>query len=513
MIKKQYEIAMWPFTHISMLLYLLLEANANSNLIKFIYEYLLDNPLFIICNFEKTPMQEALEEVLKIEHPKILTNAEEPVTTVNNKHVDVAVNYIIIAYNVREASHLCNKLSKSGKWNSKMKHLLLFTSSQLGSGTVTAAFKMMWKYRVFNTVLMPLTSKDSFDGFTWYPYLKQSKCGNVVIPTKLNSSSNPFANKIPNKFDGCVVKAIWNKLPFTKNNPLSKTNPGALVELLNTICYTMGLKMAFANSSQDLVYTEYLSKVKMTKVTKIMVDENVDVICSLFGPSVFELLDEKLSLSSYVMSFESFWLLPFAKPRPMWQVLLETLHYKHVVCLVFAYLFSVTVWRVCSFDITESAPRSFWNITKRTLLHRSVTNTSSPTKKIALFLMLWVTINSYNIYNTRLISLVTTPAFPATPKTLRDLIDTKHNFVYQDYMNLVLRSRSVQLAEDMLKRRVEGVIPASPLLVKDLLSNLSSVVQIDTFVLSWLKNPECLEILQETVRFLKQVHSKNIFLH
>lgn len=481
---------------------LTLVANETDTLTELIRKYLLDYPLFVVCNHQSHKTEESLSKVLQINHHKMLTNAENlPAIRADNKSLHTAINYIIVAYDTQELTHLLSNLSKTRRWNNKVKHLLLLTSKYWNNSTAAVSFQQLWKYRVFNVVLLLYTSKNS-STFTWYPYSKQSSCGSKVILKQfdltMDSLFNPFENKLPKKLHGCPAKVLWKKHYNVVKDPFSKTDPGVLIELLRAVAKATGLTLEFDRQSNYIVSDEYNNRTNAINLTKKVISEKFDIVAAIYGPSIFGYVDERISMSSRVMKFASYWVIPFPSPLSLWSVLVKTFNIPEYIILLLTLIFSVCMWHLGELQGPRSVSKSFWAITKLTF-QRAVKPTTA-TRSAVLILMIWLTFNVVNIYNSRLVSLITHPAFLSKPRTLSELSDRNYDFAYREYLNLFLHARDPQLAQRLERKRIDGIVPRVQNELQSLLNNLTYVTEIDSFPLSWLENPWDLEILQEVVR-------------
>lgn len=473
------------------------KTQATDDLTIFISKYLLEYPLFIVWNFESAKTEEVLSKVLRINNHKILTNADKMTAKIDNKFVDKYINYVILVYDIEELTNLLNKLSENRRWNTKMKHLIVLTKFETNDSTIKISFKQLWRYRVFNVVAV-LYDINNLSYFTWYPYSKESNCGSKVIPKQFDMFLiNPFANKIPKKIHGCPAKVLWKKLHNLVKDPFSINDPGALVELLRAIAKVVGITLVFDKQSNSIVTEEYVNRTKAVTLTKKVLEENVDIVGTLYGPSIFDMVDERLTLSSHLMYFASYWVIPFSSPLPLWSMLSKTFNAAEYVILLSTCLFSFFVWHVGRFQGAESIFDSFFSVTRMIFQRVVVSNTK--TRNVVVILMIWMTFNVVNILNSRLVSLVTQPEFLRKPKTLEELADRGYSFVYREYLNQFLHARVPELAKKLDKKRIHGVVPESPEALGRLLNNFTYVTEFDTFAMSWLRNPWDLDILQEVV--------------
>lgn len=479
----------------SSLLFILAFVNSKQHFIEInlIHKYLTDRPICIVHNLLQDETEETLTRLLKINHTKTIVNFNGT----SEFFIDAyAVNYVIISYGTQELSFLVNDLYKTGKWNTQTKHLLILTN--YNSSTATNAFKLLWKYRIFNAVLVLFNN-----AFTWYPYDKESSCGNKIIPKRFNLSSNPFSNKLPKKLNGCPVKAIWMKYHNIITDPYSKNNSdGVVIELLRAISKIMDFVVIYPKENNPWLSGEYINRTKMTRLTHKILTEDIDIVAALFGPSAFLYIDKNLTMTSPLMFFTGYWLVPFSKPLSMWNVLFGTLHLPEYIFLLFTYVFTIFLWHFARKNHKENVSTSTWHVTKL-LFQRGVKATRTKTRCLLLLTLMWLTFNVTNIYNSRLISLVTTPSFAAKPKTLKDLVELDYRFAYRKYQREYLYARNRKLAEQIEQRRINGTVVESPKMLDDFFGNLTYVSEIDSFVLSWLKNPEELQFLPEKVSYLQ----------
>lgn len=468
----------------------------------FIGKYFVDHPFLVVYNASQQEIHEAMITLTRINHLKILVNLDKQHGITDDDLVGIIRNYIFVANDLTELTLLLNTLSKTDIWNPRRKHLLVLTSNYSDDDITEASFRILWKYRAFNTVLC-LYNNSSFS--TWYPYDKESDCGDKVIPKKFSLSSDhsfdPYLNKIPKKLNGCPVKLVWTKAIISKvvmTNPYGKDNPGTLPLMFRVISEIMNITLVYAKTGPWLM--DELTKGKnLTKVAEILTRENIDVIARLYIPSIHPPITKKLTTSRYVMYFESFWLLPFPGPLPIWGSLVHTFKIREYVLLLLAYLLAGLLWNSAKFNRMEGVYNSLWSITLL-LFQQTVRTAITKTRLVLLILMMWLTFNVSNIYNSQLVSLLNRPVFPTKPKTLSNLVDLNYNFAYTNTYDMFLRSTDSELANTLERRRIFNLWIDTEDALRMWLNNLTYAVRIAGFLLASVENAEELEILQKKVR-------------
>lgn len=153
----------------------------------------------------------------------------ENLQTVQIFHTDRAVNsqpnpsnnFILITQNETSLSILLNWFDRIPNFDPRGKFLLIMPSTE--KETVRSALQILWRHEIHNVAVM---SDDSL--FTWYPYDKNSECGEEVVPKKWNFEEeikSPFERKVPNNLHGCKLKASWAYHPMATRDPKDR-NPG-----------------------------------------------------------------------------------------------------------------------------------------------------------------------------------------------------------------------------------------------------------------------------------------------
>lgn len=483
---------------------LCITASETKNLERFVKEYLLDHSLFLVYEDDQIKTRDVLQNVLIINHPKVLVSLKE----LNRIAVaEKARNYMIIVNEMETINVILNKLQQSKKWNTKTKHLIVLTGEILNNQNAVVLFKLLWKYRVFNSVLMSINDKNNI-AFTWFPYAEKSNCGSNVIPEQFDLNVtlyDPFLNKLPKKFPGCTLKAIWinNTNVLFVRNPFNKHNPGVLIQNLRAVSELMNFTIAY-DKDVDVDLEEALHEANYTKFFEKVNREHIDIVAKLFVYAVYPLIGEDvLVLSTPLLHFTGYWLTSFSKPLTMWNALFQTLQIREYMLLLITYFSVICIWhfgRTNSINHRQSViPKAIWDVTYLFLQGDINTTRITKTKYVLLIVVMWLTFNMTNIYNSRLISLVTTPAFGPKPKTLEEVVELGYRFMYGRYVYKTSRIKNPRLWDRIEANRIEG--PEDHLLeiLEKLPTDVSYTLETHNFDMARIQNKEKLQILQEKV--------------
>lgn len=268
------------FLHSVLLLICLSSVATFSCLTQFIETYLSNMTTYLVYNTNSNVLT-TYREIFSLPYPKILLNVDNQLYLFPEKELNVS--YVLLLDNAEQLKNVVTNFTKRTEYNNHMNHLIIMNDTR--DIDIKKVFRLLWKYDVYNVVLTLPHS-----GYTWYPYKKNNKCGTRVKVKSFDMCSitaNPFSNKLPKSGSACVLKGILVTFPvFVQNFNDRFGRPGLVEMLIATLEKTMNVSILVGNESRQVVYTEHLDNVMLTNLTNTIVEEGIDIVATLFWPTV-----------------------------------------------------------------------------------------------------------------------------------------------------------------------------------------------------------------------------------
>lgn len=216
--------------------------------------------------------------ISSLPNPKMIQNIADGGMVADENYVDTQTVYFLAPNSFSDMRNHLEVLSKNPKWNNKLYHVIM-PIQPIGSQKI----KFLMKTYEISTAII-LKQNDSVAVFTTYPH-KWKKRLNY---TNLCTANFEFLNSMSKRVVGkCTFKMIWSGYPGITKNPYAKENPGLMVRLLDTVANIMNCTADYAKEANSLVLKEHTERKKLTQLTKYVIDNKVDIISNLYGPSVF----------------------------------------------------------------------------------------------------------------------------------------------------------------------------------------------------------------------------------
>lgn len=446
-----------------------------------------DNPVWVV--FTKS---EQVKDLL-FPQTKILFNVLAPLNEIGNTFVHQRVNYLILADTAENSLFLIAKLTRLVNHNTKQKHLLVL-ETKIDQATMEEIFKALWRVSVYNVAIV---SDDVVS--TWYPFGKKSNCGNKIV-TKLTKQA--FDGKIPKTFTKCVVKVTWKNYLFLSTGPNAEML-GAINQMLLLIAEKIGLTMDFEAKENHLVYEEHFNRTPTALLSKYVLENQIDVISNLYGPSIALFIDNRLEMSIPLSIYEDLWLLPQKKPKPIVEAFVSALTLQEYLLIAATFLLFTFIWSFAS--------KNLFNVV-RIFLQQPTSNVQTTSNKLLLVFGLFFTIHIGYFYSSQLLRVLYRPVYPVSYKTVEEVLQKSDlKFNYPVYASEIQRNRNELLWREMEKRKsdvVVGSIYPSWESRKQQFLGLNEVLRISNYDLYYVHNPQDLEILEEQVgKFYKYLQS------
>lgn len=370
------------------------------------------------------------------------------------------------------------------EYNNKAKYLLSI-NDHIDDNDLRRCFNLFWKYDVYNLAVILKNG-----AHTWYPYSKH----NII----LTNITQPFSNKIRKTFHQHPVKLIWSPVYIFTTPPYQKTL-GIVNQILLLIGEKIGLKMLFDQEEEPFAVSEHRKKVKAVNLTRIVVEENVDIVANAYGPSIALITDESLELSFPITGHTDYWLLPRRKPLTVLTSLILALTPLQYSLIAISF-FSVTITWYFSNSKVESFFSNIFPVFKMLLL-QPISRINNKHQKILFFFTWFFAAHITFLYTSHLYTLFYKPAYPQPFETLEEVLEeTDYNFAYTSYVGSIVRNLSVnnwiqiegRSMPQMYNRKTRTEIMCG---LKDL------VFSIGNLDLLGVLNPRDVEMLPDKVRF------------
>lgn len=452
---------------------------ASTSLNSFVTQHFTDNPIWVIFS-ENIP-----NENLSFAQTKILFDLSKPLEEFGNKYVHQWVNYLIFLDNATNLADLIQKLTSIQNYNTKQKHLLVIEQESNSK----EYFKILWQHDIYNVVILV---RNTTTITTWYPYNKKSNCGNTIMVKK--AGVVPFNKKIPKTFKNCPVKLIWKNFLFMTTNPNAKML-GAINQMLLLIGKKIGLQMNFEINENVLVNEEHLNRTQNLRLTKYIMENKIDVVSNIYGPSIAIFIDNRLEMSLPISLFVDMWLLPAKHPIPIIEAFISALTLQEYLLIATSFIVFTCVWRFTS--------KNLFNVV-RIFLQQPTFHVNSNPQKLLLIFGLFFTIHIGYLYSSQLLRVLYRPVYPPSYKTLEEVLEkTDLKFHYPLYASAIQKSKNEILWKMIEKRKIADVVER---VYSDLeerkrhFFSLDEVLEIGSYDLYYVHNPQDLEILEEQVR-------------
>lgn len=450
-----------------------------ASLDSFIEKHFSDNSICLVYTTE-------IDYMLSSAQSKILFNVLHPLIEFGSKFVHHRINYLVIAKDVENLALVIKKLVINQNYNTREKHLVLMEES-LSSEDLERCFALLWQQDIYNVVIR---TKNNTSFSTWHPYGKKSCCGNKVV-TKINATE-PFSNKIPSRFTNCKIKLIWKYYPVLTTNP--KEHPlGVINQMLLLIGEKVGLKMHFPQKENQLVYEELFNRTPTTRLAQYTRKNKIDIVANMYGPAVTQYLNETLVTSLPFTIHEDYWLLPSKKPLPSIESFLSALTFQQYLIISITLFSFMLVWRLASDSFFDAI---------RIFLQQPIHGSTNYTKKMLLIFGLFFAIHVDLLYSSQLIRVLYRPVYPDSYKTLKEVLDkTDLKFSYPSYAGKILENRDIKLWKRVEARTKEVLISRiyRGMERRNRFLYLDGVLEIGSYDLYYVYNPQDLEILEEQV--------------
>lgn len=458
----------------------LLIGAVTASLDSFIEEHFSDNTICLVYTTEIN------YGILPSAQPKILFNVSNLLNEFDSKLFHQRINYLVIVKDVENLVLVIRKLIINQNYNTKEKHLI-FIEEDLDSVNLENCFALLWQEDIYNVVIKT-ANNTSFS--TWHPYGKKSSCGNKVV-IEINATT-PFSNKIPSRFTNCKVKLIWNYYPVLTTNP--NGHPlGVINQMLLLIGEKIGLNMHFPQEENQLVYEELFNRTPTTRLAQYISKNRIDIVANMYGPAVTLYLNKTLVTTLPFTIHEDYWLLPPKQPLPSIESFISVLTFQEYVLTSITLFSFMFVWRFASDSFFDAI---------RIFLQQPIHGNTNYAKKMLLISGLYFAIHVDLLYSSQLIRVLYRPVYPASYKTLNEVLDrTDLKFSYPLYVGRILQNRDIKLwkrvearTEEVLTSRIYKNVER-----KKRFLNLEGVLEIGSYDLYYVYNPQDLEVLEEQV--------------
>lgn len=440
-------------------------AKTENVFIEFVNNHFLDQTICVIYSNETL----IPSYLLHLEHPKTFYCKRSHY----NKY-----NHLIIIKGMEELKRIAENLME---YNNKAKYLLKI-NDPIDHNDLRRCFNILWSNDVYNLVVLVKN-----DAHTWYPYSKQK-----IISTNL---THPFSNKIPKTFYQHPVKLIWSPVFIFTTPPHQKTL-GYINRILILIGEKIGLKMLFDKEEEPFAVSEHRNKVKAVNLTRIVVEEKVDVVANAYGPSIALITDKTVELSFPITSHTDYWLLPRRKPLTVLSTLIFALTPLQYLLIAISFLLVTITWYF-SKSKQESFSSSLFSVFKILLLQPIRINNKH--QKI-IFLFSWFfAAHITSLYTSHLYTLFYKPAYPQPFTTLEEVLDeTNYNFAYTSYVESIVRNLSENNWIQIESRKLPQLYNAKTR--SEIMCGLKDLVfSIGNLDLLGVLNPQDVEMLPEKV--------------
>lgn len=448
----------------------------------FIQKHFSESPILLAYN-ERFDL---IDHDLSFTRDKILFNVSIPLNEFDSKLLHRRVNYLLIVKDVENLVFVIKKLTLNENCNTKEKYLVLMEKN-LDTKQLEYCFALLWQYDIYNVVV---TTRNNTSFSTWYPYAKKSRCGNTVV-TVANAIA-PFSNKIPSRFTNCKVTLMWKYYPVLTTNPKEKP-PGMINQMLLLLGKSMGLTIHFQHRENQLIYEEVFNRTLTKRLAEYTTKNKIDIVANMYGSIATMYLDKPLEASTPFTVHEDMWLLPPKQPLPSVEAFLSALTIPQYFLISATFLSFMFAWRLV-------ASNSFDAI--RIFLQQPIHGTTNNTKKVLLIFGLFFTIHVWFLYSSQLIRVLYRPVYPSSYKTLEEVLDkTDLKFSYPSYAGNILQGKDVNLWK-RVKARTEEVLVSRIYTSEERKKRflyLEGVLEIGSFDLYYIHNPQDLEILEEQV--------------
>lgn len=452
----------------------------------FIEKHFSDNPICLVFN-------EDINYGLFFTQSKILFNVSKHLNEFGSKFVHQRLNYLLIVKDVENLISVVNKLILNHNYNTKQKHLIV-VKENLNTKELNSCFSLLWQQNIYNVVI---TTAENAAFITWHPYGKKASCGKNVV-TKTNATA-PFSNKIPSRFTNCKVNLIWKKYPVLNTHP--KEEPlGVMNKMLLLMGDKIGLRMYFPQEENQLVYDELLHGNITTQLGQYTTKNSVDIVANVYGVVALLYLDKSLELSISLTVHKDMWLLPPKQPLPLIKAFLAALTFQEYLLISISFLSFTFIWRLTSnnyFDVTNI-------FLQQPIRGGTIKNDA---KRLLLICGLFFTVHMGLLYSSQLIRVLYRPVYPPSYKTIEEVLDkTDLKFSYPAHFGKVLKERDVKLWKRIEARTEELLVSKiyTSTERKRRFLHLKGVLDIGSYDLYYVYNPQDLEILEEQVSLLQE---------
>lgn len=383
-------------------------------------------------------------------------------------------NYIIYIRN--QDNVLQNILFlKKHSWNAHAKFVVIITV-QFENAEVVAfeIARVLWSHHILlGLILIPrFNAEGIIDFYTWNPYSK-GNCGAEIYEVDIiDSCTNGvferfidlFPNKVPAKFNGCVLKirtVLWP--PFIISPPnLDRSQisipftEGLEVEMINVITQSMNMTPRFSISMKVQDWGNMLENgTGSGGLFKQITDEKTDIgMASLAATqNRYMALDFTASYATESVT----WCVPVALEEDKWLSLLRILHLGSWIATLIAFIcIDLIIWSISKlFPDQEST--IFQNLGTCSLYNfcavLSITIKTLPNNGyIRVIFFLWV-IYGFNLcvsFQTFLMTKLTQPDYKKQISTAKEIFDTDYKIAYLTGTDIYFADNSTIEAQRVL---------------------------------------------------------------
>lgn len=399
----------------------------------FIEKFLGDQTLFLV---------HTSDTLINLQNPKILFNIESPSKFISfEQFAPNNVHYVFEAENARELNDFLKRFSRYKRWNPKLKHLIIL--KELNAESAKHGFESLWFHDVYNAVII---SYFSFEGYTWYPFEKESKCGSFIYLKSFNVCSNfdPFSTKAVRTQECSIKITLHPRLAHLANQEGSK-HIAVVIKLLKWI--KQRLRVAFTqkhkNHAPNITDEQYVSQLFQEMET-----EKIDVISNNPKAELYPFHDGRWEMSATFYCNEIVWVMPPKRRVHIREMLFRIFSPSVWLNVVLAYLLLLTVWHFAKNS-------SLFSII-RMIFCQSIRNTNYFSSRIILASLLFLNIHVSLFFTSRFISLLTDPYQYRLPTTWEQLANLQVKFAYSKLVSDALRETNYNIWKQLQLKRVNA---------------------------------------------------------
>lgn len=340
---------------------------------------------------------------------------------------------------------------KSGSKAREDKYFLFFFDAP----NKTAIFEYLWKVEIINVLLFEINDRLDWDLFTYRPFAKESKCGNVIRPLPIQSLSNfKFREQHPN------MKYCHLNMSYTDVVLLPKyfyDPPYVLLMPLHLLVELYELNYTYFSMPLEYQLNPIVAAINVKEQTA---DKEYDGIVGiplrqLEYPVVF---DNILELSANLGFDEFIWIIPRPKKIPNVRILLTIFSTSiYFVCL-FTTSIIIIIWIYIS-KISKLDNYDVMGILSVTLGFGMKTPKLN-VLKFVLVLYLFYTSHIIYFFQGNFSSKLLIPQYEERIKTMDELMDSEIQMqLHEMQRELLFTTSDMPLA----KRLYEKIYSAPPL--------------------------------------------------